>query len=180
MTINEAIVKVLLTQYKKDALEEHKFLEERCFEIYKYYGSWVVKDNFSKRAVSAERDKTRWHKKEKRWIHGDYIKMYGRYTKNVFVPYNTDIKVDFVSFFTCTRPINYEESRYKYHSDAVEKWVRIQECKDAIARYEKGIKDSKEEINKYIELIADLSRHVAEGEADLQNLRKKYGLIKEA
>ena len=56
-TLNRAMLVVLTTQYKKDALEAHKAVEEAGYVISKWNGCWHIKNLSTKKVIWADSGK---------------------------------------------------------------------------------------------------------------------------
>ncbi|MBR6163393.1 hypothetical protein IKQ26_05860 [bacterium] len=153
--INEAIYKVL-TNNKKDALREHRLLENEGYTLTYYGNSWRV-------ANSEE------------YVWKQDLRRYGVNTPFCFTKYRTiklNPKIDFVNLLTSQKAENTENLKLS----AKDKYADIEGCKYRIKVYSKHIENYKEEIEKLNQKINEYIDYIKSEEQDLENYRKEYGL----
>ena len=183
--LNNAIFTVLKTQFKKEAPEAFKTVEQAGFKIEKYNGTFEVKaDNFKSVQLM-------------KWNSLQY-RIYLRFSYNQNVQHNcfyyrNPCPIDFVGYFES--PIKKRENPY-YHNIGWGKW---KDCSDAVASYyilihnkQKAINSIKADIQRERERIASLQRQIsncmdnieryykdiAEHEKQLNDNRREFGLSK--
>ena len=166
--INNAIYKVLITQYKQDAKEAHKIVKEVGYEVYKYDGSFGVRNPKSYRSV-----------------HIDFSKYSNRGTlligsKRKRFDSCVELKpVDFVGQLETTRTA-WQDPYFDEESEALTKYHNIKHNEYMAKSYDDDIKKTLEEIADLQKKIIRYTEYKAEYKAKAENYRKEYGLKKGA
>jgi hypothetical protein len=168
---NKAIVKVLTTKYKKDALDAHKEVEDAGFKIYKYDGQWRISGKY--RTIYVNYDSWK----------GYYVWLDNKGFSTI-IPHENISKVDFVDCLNKPRNTEY----YRNCVDPIhEKYSEIESSlgrnKWNIGYYDRQLKSTRERIE---ELQKDIMRlqedliHYSERKAEcscwLENYRKMMKL----
>lgn len=184
MTINEAIAKVLTTQYKKDAKEAHEMVESAGYKIWKRDGDWWVKNEKTNRWVYMPYD---WHYKYKgSWtLHTNNTKAdYG--CRQLRYPETKPIPIDFERLLAT--PYNKEwymvrkvAEDYEYWKGAKsEKYYTFTEAKRTLANDKRYLADAKakleSDIKKLMREVEYYTEKKARDSERLNNLRKELGL----
>ena len=172
--LNKAIETVLTTQFKKDAKEAHKAVTEAGYVIYKWDGSFGVKNPATDREV--------------RISYGSYSTkiVYTGNWSGVKLGWNSDIKFDFVG--QLEKPINYEwiairhfeyrPTRVKYEQLRSKRRDVEYHANEIRLIQEKKIKELQRQME---ELQRSLIYHVenrAKDQQALDQFRKELGLRK--
>ena len=163
--VNNAILKVLTTQFKRDAKESHKIVEEAGYEIYKYGGSFGVKNPKTHNIVRIDfsrgfnsRGRVNLRRNSKRFRSLEELK-----------------PIDFVGNLDTTRKAYCEW--LPYESEAHRKYDEIKRSDCMAMSYDEYIKKT---LDKLASLQKDLIRYTqekADYEQKARDARKKYGLI---
>lgn len=168
--VNKAIVKVLSTQYKKDAKEAHKIVEAAGYEIYKSNGCFVIKNPKTNKYI--QWTLCRWRYNYKLIIT----------TKDIYFDDWKDLKINFVNYLD--KPINRDKERgdnmWGCSSKLKEKYTRLRDHKMMIEYYSKEIKRQKALIEKAKEEITRCEKRLREEKDSLEETRIKLGLKKGA
>jgi len=166
MTLNEAIYKVMTTQYKKDAKEEHKMVEAAGYEIYKSDGSFTVRNEETHRELCID-------------YKGYYSVLYTRARSIRFNRYD-GLKFDFVGYLLKpTKDINDfldRDGYYKDRSKALQKYHRLERAKHHVEYEKNQFEEIKRRIASLQNELARTARFVAQAEADVNETRVKIGL----
>lgn len=168
--VNEAILKVLSTQYKKDAKEAHKIVETAGYEIYKSNGCFTIKNPKTYRYIQ-------WT--ECRWRYN--YKLITT-TKDIYFDDWKDLKINFVNYLN--KPINkdkqYINSEWFYTSKAKEKYELLRSLKWDIEYHTREVERQKALIEKAKKSIEYHERRIKEEKDSLEETRIKLGLKKGA
>lgn len=166
--LNEAIWKVITTQYKKDAKEAHEMVSAFGFHIRKNDGHYRV-SGVDHRVVYVS-----WEGYRKMDIDLAGINIQG-----VEVCYGEKCKVDFVGFLSKHNNRAYQESKWvsSQESQALLRYDRLDDTKRMIKWYEEDIEKAKKEIEALINKVASLSESKNSYEKKLAEQRVEYGLV---
>lgn len=177
--VNEAILKVMLTQYKKDAKEYHEIVEKAGYTITKYNGLYHVKNKETGKELWAKKDYVWWSKYSSRqWtiiieLNGLRVKKYKS---------GQSIPLDFVSYLD--KPMNkewYEMVNKGYWGQFTKGYWqrdRLKSAKRSLEIRKKEIKTVKESIANMENSLEDKIRNMIRVEYEIEALRKEFGLIK--
>ena len=165
--INDAIYKVVTTQFKKDAKESHRIVEEVGYKIIKCDGSFKVRNPETYRYVQVE------------FSHGYFYnaKVYTVSGCKYFRAEDGLKAFDFVGQLETTRKVYDEPDPDYYESEAVIKHSQIKSMDSLAKCYDNDIKTTLEKIAKLQEDLIRYTEYKIEYETKARNLRKKYGLI---
>ena len=173
--LNEAMYKVLITKYKKDAKKEHKIVETAGYEIYKSGGDWVIKNKETWKLISLGNEEPYYRTIRKghyeiidtpvrKFYHGDVSK---------YININDICKIDFVNCIdTPTNKDKYDDRYSIYNS----RKRALSAAKWDVYYHNKEIKNIRAQI---VELQNDLTyqlRRAEESEKHLNEIRKEFGL----
>ena len=162
--INKAIFEVISTQFKKDAKDSHRIVEESGYDIYKMDGAFHVRNRETGKSIYAR--------------YNDYFTKILIYNYNKTASYKIgEVKFDFVNYLekpknTAWNEIRYGTSnRFRSQADALHhaKWD-IDYHKERIAKIQGQIKS----------LQSDLiyqAKEQAKAEEHLRTLRKELHLV---
>ena len=168
--VNEAILKVLSTQYKKDAKEAHKIVEAAGYEIYKSNGCFTIKNPRTYKYI--QWTQCRWK----------YNYKLITTTKDIYFDDWKDLKINFVNYLN--KPINndkqYIDSDCFYTSKAKDKYVSLRCIKTYIEYHNREIERQKVLIEKAKKDIEYHEKRLKEEKDSLEETRKKLGLKKGA
>ena len=163
--LNKAILEVLTTQFKKDAKEAHKIVEEAGYGIYKWDGSFRVSNKDIGRYVYATEN---WRSTT---IHSNL--------RNYRYEHDKGVRFDFVGYLN--KPTNPESPylwRIREENKSMMNYHRISRDKNSIKYAQERIEKIKKEIAS---LTNDLIREVSslkEAEIRLEQTRRELGLDK--
>ena len=183
--LNYAILKVLTTQFKKDAKDEHELLKNYGYRVFKADGSFCVQND--NRTIYAEYIGNYRH---------DWRVRYSYYGKGFkyFKTFDDMKKFDFVNCLnTPMNAIYYELLRYEdgWYTDAVKdvhtKYTgirnRLRNARRDVKYHECEISDIQNQIVKLQNQIANLqndlvrhAKHLAEGQYNLDTVKREVGL----
>lgn len=176
MTLNEAILKVISTQYKKDAKEAHQIVEDAGYTISKNYGCYYVRNPKTHRYVCLEHKDGRYYKDyyDLNWgsmAHGnkrfndpkdaavfDFVNMLNK-------PYNRD-----------GNPTPYTDTWNK--SKAIESYSELKSLKRNIIQEENDIKSILSQIDTLQKKLIRATETKVKCAAKLDDFRKQCGLNK--
>lgn len=163
MEINEAIKKVLSVQYKKEAKDAFKVVEDAGFEIYKMNGTFGISDKKNVNHVRVElgRYKTYLHLGNKRIDFNSFSEI---------------SKIDFVSFLEKERIICLDASSYWYRTKTQAKMERLRDKKRSIQYSEDDIERIKKKIEEAQKELIRAVEYKEQKKADLKAFRKELGL----
>ena len=168
--INEAILKVLSTQYKKDAKEAHKIVEAAGYEIYKSNGCFIIKNPETYKYIQ-------WTECRRKYNYKLITT-----TQDIYFDDWKDLKINFVNYLN--KPINRDKERrdnmWGCSSKLKEKYTLLRDHKMMIEYYSKEIKRQKASIEKAKEEITRCEKRLKEEKDSLEETRKKLGLKKGA
>lgn len=168
--LNQAMLKVMTTKYKKDAKEAHKLVEDYGYEIVKRNGMfWVI------------------HPKTKKYIYIDEVYGYGGYyyyvnycsgTKKVYIKKRPDIlnNFDFVNCLGTPENTAYRDSiwRERYCSTKYKEIRKsIKDTKRCIMWEECDIKNTEHKIKNLQDKLMYYATRKNEYEKHLNELRKQ-------
>lgn len=183
MTINEAIAKVLTTQYKKDAREAHEIVESAGYTINKYDGNWWVKNPKTDRWVFLTYE---WHHK----YHGSWL-LHTNNSKSDFHEYRTHhrnykenepMPINFEKLLATPYNKAWAEVRRKdWNRDMrSEKIIDLKNAKHNVKYNDNALQRVEAEFKKACEKYAREIKYYTENrERDmvrLNNMRKELGL----
>lgn len=162
--LNEAIRKVLFTQFKKQAKEAHKIVEEAGYKIWKCGGDWRVENEATGRTVYLEDGYRRtfiWHgpRYVNRSQYNDNFDFVGALNKPVNKEYYTSIA------FT-----------YMNESKAKQAYKRIQQHVSYVKMYERDIQDAQKKIAELQDKMVRYATYKAEEERKVKDIKKELGL----
>lgn len=162
--LNKAIFTVLKTQFKKDAPESFKIVEQAGFKIEKWNGTFAVVSDNGKYA------KLEWNTRS------DTYQIYLRFSYNrnhKWFSYWKPCPIDFVGYFES--PIKKREDPYGRHIG----WGEFIECSDAVYTYytkirntTKAIESTRKDIENKKKHIASLQRQISECMNDIERYYK--------
>lgn len=162
--LNKAILEVCLTQYKKDAKEAHKLVENAGFSIRKEDGQFVVSNNSNYKEVRVAR------KYRKIVVYSN-----GRRRTEFPVENNTyDVKFDFYNYLTKPRNetyytnYTYTPSQDKYHSLKSARWD--------VDYYNERVNKIQKEIDRLQKDLVYAVERRTEAKARYENRRRDLGL----
>lgn len=168
--VNEAILKVLSTQYKKDAKEAHKIVEAAGYEIYKSNGCFTIKNPKTYRYI--QWTQCRWR----------YNYKLITTTKDIYFDNWKELKINFVNYLN--KPINRDKERgdnmWGCSSKLKEKYDSLCNHKMSIEYHTREIERQKALIEKTKKDIEYHERRIKEEKDSLEETRKKLGLKKGA
>lgn len=166
MTLNEAIYKVMTTQYKKDAKEEHKMVEAAGYEIYKSDGSFTVRNDETHRELCID-------------YKGYYSVLYTR-SRSIRFRKNEGLKFDFVGYLSKPRhDINDfldKDGYYKDRSKALQKYQMLERAKHHVEYEKNQLEEIKKKIASLQNELVRTAKFVVKAEADVNETRVKIGL----
>lgn len=187
--LEDAIVKVLFTQFKKDAKEAHKLVESYGFKIDKYDGFFGVQNPETHKTLRlAECNSWR----------GIFVKETGTRKGLTYEEfYNHKLNIDCIKFLNTPYNLDWEyvknrdacedgSSANAYHPtwDKMEELRRarrnVNNSKDSVKRYKEEIEQHMEKI-KWLQGMIERETHFAcVFERALEDLKEEYGLKKGA
>lgn len=154
--LNKAILKVLKTQFKKDAPESFKAVESAGFKIEKWNGTFAVVSDNGKCA------KLEWHTYLNQYnINLRYS--YNKSIRNKWFKYYESCPIDFVGYFESD--IKNWENPYKYNVG----WCKWKDCSKAVATYYTKIYDTKCDINQEKRRIKEKREHILALQKQIDN-----------
>ena len=178
MTINEAVYKVIATQFKKNMDGADKVVEEAGYRVMKTEGRF---------AVRTVRDNGRCRDIEFGETYKGYKLIAWNGNRQRIYKYKTidDLKkFDFEGFLTAPINVEYAEAealndyRYGGFNETQRKMSRVRDAKAYIRYKADDIAKYKKQMLELQEKIEDAIRRQVQYENDLKNIRKEYGLIK--
>ena len=155
--LNKIIVKVMSTQFKKDAKEAHTAVEAAGYQIEKYNGSFMIINPETGRTVYIQYPKCGYGRAK---IFGDY-----RWKKSMEWK---DEKFDFVGFLN--KPINEAWHKAQWSTvfnPVMEKYSKLKSARWNVQYHESEIEKIEKEMKK---LQERLMYHAVQKDKDLQNL----------
>ena len=163
MTTKEAIISVMLKQFKKDAKEAHAVVEAAGYTIYKNDGLFHVKNRKTSRDLCIKETYFGW------LLKGNY----GETT----VKFNSleDLKFDIEGYLQTPYKKDFDYSM-TYRNKASMKYSTLQSIKSSVDYEDKKVNEI---LNKIKQLNEDLVWHTTYRErkkTELEALRKEYGL----
>ena len=167
--LNNAIYTVITTQYKKEAKEAHELVTAYGFGIWKQDGHFHVCNKETHKSVYVSYEG--W-KERKIYLDG----LLGEW---VTVGYDQECKVDFVSFLTKPKNMEYYQAMHRdyNYSSAVEKSKNLAHLKYMSKSYSEDIEDAREKIDKLLKDIEHFTEMKVMYEQDLAKARVEYGLV---
>ena len=171
MTINEAILKVISTQYKKDAKEAHQVVEAAGYTIEKRDGCYYVRNEKTYRYCYMIN--SGYYRQGARWVL--YWGSMGRGSKTYYG--NPEhIKFDFIHMLN--KRYNYagHGDRNACTSAAKEKWTNICRLKCMVSSKQTETELILKEMEKLQKRLIETTECKVKYETDLNNQRKEYGL----
>lgn len=165
--LNEAIIKVLNTQFKKDAKEAHELVASYGYKIYKYDGCFRIENPLTKRYVFIDEG------------YNGAFRIHINTKERRMRRYEDLYKFDFVNFLE--KPLNVEWAKLywgKEYAPSRERISALSSAKWTVSYREKEIKQM---MKKLEDLQNELIRQVEwkeQAKRDLADLRKTYGLTK--
>lgn len=178
MTLNEAVYKVIATQFKKNMDGADKVVEEAGYRVMKTDGRFAVRTvRENGRCRDIEFGETYRGYKLIAW-NGNSQRVYRYDTIDDLKKFN------FEGFLTAPINVAYadaealNEYRYGGYTETQRKMGRLRDAKSYIRYKADDIKKYKKQIAELQEKIEDAIRRQVQYEDDLRNIRKEYGLIK--
>lgn len=178
MTLNEAVYRVITTQFKKNMDGADKVVEEAGYRVIKTDGRFAVRTvRNNGRCRDIEFGETSRGYKLIAW-NGDMQRVYRYATLDELKKFN------FEAFLNAPINVAYAEARvldeYRFggYTDTQRKMGRLRDVKAYIRYKVDDIEKYKKQIADLQEKIEDAIRRQVQYEGDLRNLRKEYGLIK--
>lgn len=174
MNLNDAIIQVITTKYKKDALDAHKIVEDAGYKIDKRNGRYYVSNEITHRYCNARLTGVDYGKQC--W-HLDWGSMVC--AKKIHYGKPDSIKVDFVNLLNT--PYN-REAHVSYYDDkwhnsvAKEKYNRLKQLKYNVDYYSKKAQEIMDEFSRLQERLVDATEDKARSVAKLDAYRKECGL----
>lgn len=156
--INKAILKVITTQFKKDAKEEHKIVEDLGYEIFKMDGDYRIRNKRTNRGV---------------YYSYGWLKTY---TTTYRVGSIENIRFDFYGYLETTRKVYVEHDYWDDRSESVKRWESLRSAKARIKYTQVDIDRARREIDRLLDDIERATSLKAQYEQELKELRQKYGL----
>lgn len=178
MTLNEAVFRVITTQFKKNMGGADKVVEEAGYRVMKTDGRF---------AVRTVRENGRCRDIEFGEAYRGYKLIAWNGHRQRVYRYNTidDLKkFNFEGFLTAPINVAYadaealNEYRYGGYTETQRKMGRLRDAKSSIRYRADDIEKYKKQIAELQEKIEDAIRRQVQYEVDLRNIRKEYGLIK--
>lgn len=170
MTTNDAIIRVLFAQYKKDDTEAFNAVKNAGFSYYKVDGHWVVRNPETDRAVSA-REEYSYTGRHKVRIDTGYYRV-----NTIRVPKDDVNKVNFVGILL--KPVNRAYWERPYRTNTQDKVSNLRSAKQIVEWRKQDIARKKKEI---AQLQAELERTIRwefEAEISLADTRRELGLTR--
>ena len=166
--LNEAIWKVITTQYKKDAKEAHEMVAAFGFRIWKEDGHYRV-SGVDHRVVYVSWEGYKKMDISLAAIHSRWVEIY----------YGEKCKVDFVGFLSKHNNRAYQEAQWvsSQESHALLRYDRLDDTKRMIKWYVEDIEKAKKEIEALVNKVARLSESKNSYEKKLAEQRVEYGLV---
>ena len=188
MTINEAILKVLTAQFKKDEPEAFEMVSNHGYKTSKWNGHWEVRNEATLRCLWGSEENW-WNSRLHRYAPCLYLRCGGCtvYEKKVW---RAD-KFDYVGFLN--KPINQWATDEKYKTwqdtdwgEARRTYERLMHCKSNIKYYEKSLESEIETFNRKMKEISEsyqrnvnyYTRALKDAREELKALYKETGLKK--
>lgn len=169
--LNQAIYKVLITQFKKDAKEEHKIVENAGYEIQKYNGYFEVRNKETCKLV--------------RITNVNYGYTFSRVTlicgnNTIRVKPENVCKIDFVNCLSKPFPTETYNAYYYYNCWNVYKDLRyrLREAKRNVEYYDKCIEKAKDNIRKAQNELISIVENKERNKNDLKNIRAEINTMK--
>lgn len=177
MTLNEAILKVITTQFKKDAPEAFKFVANSGYKVYKGGGHFYVEHPITGKYVYAEHTGFGWDYNAGRYIYGYYIYR-GYLYRNVKWIDGTECKFNFVAYLM--KPYNADRDYKPPYRPTLEKYNRIKSAQWDVDYHEKKVNELKAELEREVKRITkDIEYHTVQAERSkgrLKDVRNELGL----
>ena len=166
--INRAIYRVMTTQFKKDAKEEHKIVEDAGYTIYKSDGSFTVRNEETHRELCID-------------YKGYYSVLYTR-ARSIRFRRDEGLKFDFVGYLAKPTEDAHDymttDGYYKNRSIALQKYERLERAKRYVKYEQQEIESIKQKIERLQNELVRTARNVAKAEAEVKETRVKIGLTK--
>lgn len=167
--LEKAMNKVLFTQFKKDAKEAHKIVEDAGYEIYKYDGFFGIRN--TKRGKNIRINKALYYR-------GEVWEVLGRELTAEEIS-NHYLKVDIVDYFT--KPVNTEWYRLQnpfYNSDrpTISKYNSLEINKEMLVYREREVESLKKNIAELQEKLIEAVEKKIASEVELKKTRERLGL----
>lgn len=174
MNLNDAIIQVITTKYKKDALGAHKIVEDAGYKIDKRDGRYYVSNEVTHRYCNAWL--TGYDYGRQRWYF-DWGSMV--YARKIHYGNPSGIKVDFVNLLNT--PYNREGHVSAYddkwnNSVAKEKYSRLKQLRYNVDYYSKETQKIIDEFSRLQERLIEATEDKARSVAKLDAYRKECGL----
>lgn len=164
MTLNQAIYKVITTQYKKDMGEDLEIVKDAGFEVRKITGGWEVYNPETRRSV---------------WVSYNNYKTYIRYGWNKRV--EISFHFDFENNLRTPHNLDWEyvrEQRRDWRGETKKKMERLHDAKWTIGWRKKDIENTKKKIEELQRELMRQMRSEIDAESRLDDLRKELKLKK--
>jgi len=168
MTLNEAVYKVISTQFKKDMGDALKIVEDAGYKVSKWDGRFYVKNTNTGREVCLREG----YKGYKVCGNGD--------AKHL-IPWDGVCRMDLVGYLE--KPFNREwykvqAMRSDWRSPTWYKWDRVRDAKYKVSCTVRDIEDTKRKIVELTNRLESDATRLAERKQNLVTIRKELGLIK--
>ena len=164
MTINEAIYKVVTTQFKKDMGEAKKIVRGAGYTIVKWYGrGWNVKNEATGKIIYLTSD-------------GYSYKEFCINNRYIRVKRGEDCKIDFVN--ALNKPINkeWQSLRWVEARPTKKKYEKLSSAKWSLNWRRKDVEKTKREIARLQEELIRQTRNIVDAENNLTTVRRELGL----
>ena len=186
MTINEAILKVLTAQFKKDEPEAFEMVSNHGYIISKWHGQWDIKNEATDRYLFGGEEE-RWNSRRGRYVLCLHLRCGGSTVYDKIV-WNAD-KFDYVGYLN--KPLNRwvlnEQGKFwqeKEWSEARRTYECIRSAKSDIKRYTQNLEETKQSFQRKIQKLADdyqwnvsfYTNSLKSARERLSELRKENGL----
>lgn len=168
MELNEAIYKVMSTQFKKDMGEALRVVEEAGYTVSKWDSRFYVKNPKTGRELCLKEGYKGYN-------------IFGNGDRKSIVPWGTERRMDLVGYLE--KPINHEWYKAQamqndWRSATWYKWDRLRNAKWYIKYEKENIEKTKKKIAQLQQELEDTIRSQIRYEQNLVNIRKELGLVK--
>ena len=170
MTINEAIARVMTTQYKKDMGEALEIVKTAGFQVVKYDGEWMVRNPKTNRTVVIK------SKGYRAWIEYGSVRTL---RKEINVNKLFETKFDFEG--NLRKPLNrvwyyLENERWNDRSATKVKYENLDWKKKTLKWRRENVEKTKKKIEELQRALFREMQSVVEAEKDLEKIRKDLKL----
>lgn len=168
MTINEAILKVITSQFKKDEPEAFKTVEKAGYRVYKVDGHFVVKNGETGRYVTTNGHTPRYFGGG---VYGYFVDR-GWHYKQVAIAMGTRLKFDFVGCLE--KP--YPEYRRPVARPTIEKYRKLQDAKRSVNYADERIEELQKKIQRLTDELVSAAEYRNQREHNLAIVKREIGL----